>query len=385
MRVLICGLLNVPNGDAGAVRQHTLAIMCRALEHEAMIVGLGQSNEMRPQNFQGISVVSLREGGSNTRDKIASHLRYWRRLKQVLRAFCPDVVIMDDMGTLKTMRIMRYCKSERIHLIHDSVEWYSPEQFRHGRFSMAYLKKDMLNRYLINRNCDVIAISQYLFRHFQNKGCRCVRIPIVVSEKDLCSAKHLQKNKVVFTYAGQPGKKDYLHIMLAAFEQLSPEALSRVQFHIVGCNRQQMLDAGLSEEILDKLQSCLVIHGRISRNEVLDILKETDFTILMRSPQQRYAKAGFPTKVVESLSRSTPVICNLTSDLEMYLTDSVDSLLVRDCSAESLKECLEKAIDLSAEEREAMCKSSLGTVKKHFLCDIYQNQLKMLLEKNTAK
>ena len=44
MRVLICGLLKTPNGDAGALRQHKLAIMCRELGHEPLVVGLGMSN-----------------------------------------------------------------------------------------------------------------------------------------------------------------------------------------------------------------------------------------------------------------------------------------------------------------------------------------------------
>lgn len=375
MRVLICGLLNTPNGDAGALRQHKLAIMCRELGYEPLVVGLGKSNGMKHVSIDGVTYISLREGAGNVRDKIMSHLRYWKRLKKVMATYKPDAIIVDDLGTTKTIRLKQYCKRNKIRLIHDSVEWYSPEQFKHGKFSMAYIRKDILNRFLIDKSCGVIAISRYLEEHFKAKGCQCVRIPIVITKTDLCKEKELPEDKVVFTYAGQPGKKDYLHVMLGAFALLPDEMLQRVVFNIVGCTKEQMLAAGISEDVLEKLNAQLVLHGRVSHEEVLHILKETHFTLLMRSPVQRYAKAGFPTKVVESLSRSTPVICNLTSDLSSYLTDGVDALVVKDCCPNSLCSCLYRAIELSGERRTDMCRKAHETADTCFDYKAYIGKL----------
>lgn len=379
MRVLICGLLNTPNGDAGALRQHKLAIMCHALGHEIMVVGLGKSNGMNQMSIDGITYISLREGAGNVRDKVMSHLRYWKRLKIVMSSFRPDVIIMDDLGPSKTIKLKQYCRARQIRLIHDSVEWYSPEQFKHGKFSLGYIRKDVLNRFLIDKTCGVIAISRYLEDHFKAKGCFCVRIPIVITEADLCKEKDLPEDKVVFTYAGQPGKKDYLHVMLDAFALLPSELLQHVVFNIVGCTKEQMIAAGIGSEVLDKLEKQLVIHGRVSHDEVLRILKGTHFTLLMRSPEQRYAKAGFPTKVVESLSRSTPVICNLTSDLGEHLTDGVDSLIVEECNPQSLFQQLAKAITMKHEQRVTMCCSARELARKHFKYDVFLHSIQELL------
>lgn len=379
MRILICGLLKIPDGDAGAIRQHKLAVMCKALGHEALIVGLGNSNNLCVQDYNGTKFISLRQGESKVIDKIASHTMYWHRLKKLINEFGPDVVIMDDLGLWKTFRIKQFCKRKHIRLIHDSVEWYSPEQFKRGKFSWGYIRKDLLNRFLIDESCGVIAISSYLYNYFSGKGCTCVRIPIVVSAEDLSGEKKLPDDKVVFTYAGQPGKKDYLHVMLEAFALLPDELLCRAVFNIVGCTKEQMLAAGINEAVLEKLDKQLVIYGRVSHNEVLNILKETHFTLLMRSPVQRYAKAGFPTKVVESLSCSTPVICNLTSDLGEYLTDSVDSLIAVDCSADALRKCLETAISLPESERRKMCNQAELTARKYFMYYRYLEKLKELL------
>ena len=99
----------------------------------------------------------------------------------------------------------------------------------------------------------------------------------------------------------------------------------------------------------------------------------------MRSAEQRYAKAGFPTKVVESLSRSTPVICNLTSDLKDYLTDGQDALIVDACSAEALKVQLERAIIMSKAQRMDMCNHAAKTAENRFLYTNFTQQMQTVL------
>ena len=366
MKIVICGLLKFPAGDAGSLRQYQLAVMLRELGHDVLVVGLGETNNRQIEKYGEVDYISFRYGDNKLQNKVLSHLLYWKNLKKILGDYAPDVILMDDLGPSKTIKLKQYCKVRQIRLIHDSVEWYSPEQFKHGKFSLGYIRKDILNRFLIDKTCGVIAISRYLEEYFKAKGCRCVRIPIVITEADLCKEKDLPEDKVVFTYAGQPGKKDYLHVMLDAFALLPDELLQRVVFNIVGCTKEQMIAAGISVEVLNKLEMQLAIHGRVSHDKVLHILKGTHFTLLMRSSDQRYAKAGFPTKVVESLSRSTPVICNLTSDLGEYLADGGNALLVEECCPTSLQRQLCRAIEMSKIQRADMCSSACKTASKRF-------------------
>ena len=192
-------------------------------------------------------------------------------------------------------------------------------------------------------------------------------------EKDL-------KETVNFTYAGQAGKKDYLHVMLAAMALLSDEERKKFKFHILGCTAQQMIEIGISKETLDMLAPCLEIYGRVPREKVLDVLKMTDFTILMRSETQRYAKAGFPTKAVESLSHSTPMIANLTSDLGKYLSEGYNAFVVSDCSALSLAQALRKALSLSTDERVQMCQNAYETASGQFTLEQFTPQLRAVIE-----
>lgn len=380
MRVVICGLLKFPAGDAGAIRQEKMAQLLMQMGHEILVVGLGPAHNEATAIYNGISYISLREQNPGLPSKVKMRLLYWSRLKKTLKEYRPQVILVDDLGPGKMQRLKALCRRKGILLIHDSVEWYSPEQFRWGKLSLRYIRKNHLNRHVIDDSCRCIAISKYLLEHFRSRGIKTVNIPIVVTPEDICTEKMLQADKVVFTYAGQPGKKDYLHVMLEAFMLLPEDVRARAIIRIIGCTAQQMVASGIPQQTLDALAPQLEIHGRVPRSTVLELLKETDFTLLMRSAEQRYAKAGFPTKVVESLSTSTPVICNLTSDLADYLTDGQDALIVDTCSPASLKLQLERAIRMSYGQRMQMCNDAAKTAQSRFLYTNFAPQMQTILD-----
>lgn len=360
VKVLLCSYFKYPQGDAGAIRHEKFAYMLKELGYDVLVVGLGAHSNFQIQKHCGISYVSLRVKRSDFLGKVKSRLGFWSELKKVICSFSPDAIIMDDLRPIVTVKLKKLCSHNKIKLVHDSVEWYSPEQFKLGHFSPMCIKKNIINRHIIDKQCSVIAISQFLYDHFTSKNIRCVNIPNVVTDDDLVSDKNLTET-VNFTYAGQAGRKDYIDVILAAIASLSEEERSKLRFNILGCTKEQIVNNGVPQETIDLLSTTLNVYGRVPRSKVLEVLTKSDFTILMRSDTQRYAKAGFPTKAVESLSHSTPVIANLTSDLHRYLYDGANALIVKDCTPESLAAVLRTAIQLSLKERNQMCKNAYNT------------------------
>ena len=172
-------------------------------------------------------------------------------------------------------------------------------------------------------------------------------------------------------------RRDFLKTAAAAagILLLPKDVRKNAVFHIVGCTKAQMIASGISETTLDELQDIMMIHGRVSHEAVLDILKETDFTLLVRAPEQRYAKAGFPTKVVESLANATPVVCNLSSDLSDYLRDGENALLLQSNRPEDVAHGLRRALALTEPEKEAMRVCALESAKEYF---DYRNYISVL-------
>jgi len=78
----------------------------------------------------------------------------------------------------------------------------------------------------------------------------------------------------------------------------------------------------------------------VSHSEALDFVKKADWSIVIRD-NNLVVKAGFPTKVTESISAGTPVIANRFSNIEDYL-DSSNSILID--SIEELPEAMVQAV-----------------------------------------
>ncbi len=174
------------------------------------------------------------------------------------------------------------------------------------------------------------------------------------------------------TYAGSPeGRKDYLTVMIKAFRLLSNYERNHIDFTLFGIDTLTLTK--LWNITIDELNTlgCIHARGRVPRTEVLERLKNTDFTILIRSFTARYAKAGFPTKVVESLMSSTPVICNMTSDLGMYLKDGYDCIEVSDETPEAIVKALRRALALTPEQKDQMKKNARKTAEENFDYRLY--------------
>lgn len=379
VKVLLCSYFKYPNGDAGSVRHEKLAVMLKQLKHEVLVVGLGVYSDYQIKTSNEIDYVSLRLKDSGLFGKIKTRLNYWINLKRVIESYHPDVIIMDDMRPRVTIKIKAYCKKNSIRLVHDSVEWYSHQQFKLSVFSPAFISKNIMNRFLIDKTFKVIAISQYLTKYYKAKGIHCINIPIVISNDDLVADKELS-DTIQITYAGQAGKKDYIDIILSAMALLSEDERRKLQFHIIGCSLEQIKNCGISKQTFNTVLPSLKIWGRVPRETVLDQLKKTDFTILIRSQHQRYAKAGFPTKAVESLSHSTPIIANITSDLALYLEDGYNAFIVRDCSVQAVAEQLKLVINTPLSQRKIMCEEAYFTAKEKLHYEKFLNDFEEILK-----
>lgn len=380
-KALIVTTDRYPNGDAGAVRTHAFAKLLQTLGYQPTVVGMGASTDFKFRKEDGIIYTSFRLSSSDIVSRIKGRLKFCKRLKSTLlhKETSWDIILVglvswETMNALKT-----YAEKKNIPLLHDSVEWYSPEQFSIGKLHPAYIAMDRRNRVYVDQSMRVIAISSYLEKHFQSRGILTARIPAVMNVEQMSCEKIIDPHKLVFTYAGSPGKKDYLRVIIESFAVM-PTAVPH-ELHLIGITKEQLVTlCDVDPAHIEKLGDRLCCMGRIPRAQVLEELKRSDFTVLMRSEEQRYAKAGFPTKFAESFATATPVISNATSDIADYLQDGVNGYLVSACSPQALTESLQKAFSLSYEERMIMQKTARKTAEEYFDYTRYADRLKSLID-----
>lgn len=383
MNILIVTYYRYPNGDAGAIRQNAFAKLYQSMGHNVFVIGMGNSDYLIPKKIDQIDYISFRNKGKGLISKFKNILGYKKNLINFLNRteIKFDAIQIVNIPINAFLWIRNYAKKNNIKLIHDSVEWYSPKQFKLGMLSPAYLLKDINNRYLIDKSFTVIAISKFLKNHFSRKGIKTVRIPVILDVNNVSCYKNIDENITKIVYAGNPGNKDKLKRIIDGLTLLNLEDLKKLELRILGVNKDQLLKlTGVDRGKIEFLGKSLNILGKVPREVVFNNLKRADFTILLRDPEQRYAKAGFPTKVVESLSTATPVICNITSDLGDYLKDMENSIIIKKYEAEAVKNAIKIALEMTKKQKGEMFSKARLCAEDNFDYRKYDYQISKVIK-----
>lgn len=374
-----------PCEDAGALRQHATAKILQELGYSVTVIGYGKPTGKRLLVHEGVKYISFRPASSNVFIRLVYRVLFgWRAFKFIHRN-CSDASLIFVVDTLPyAMKVIaRYAGRRNITLVHDSVEWYSPEEYPDGEKNREYKLKEKTNRVLVGKGWRVMAISRYLQEHFSKVCDRVVRIPVIMDVENIEYRKDFLDNaeKTRFVYAGGPGRKDYLKEIIEGFCQLDVISLQKLELHILGVNMEQLKSVcGVSEACIEKLSNVLIVHGRVPHEEAVCWVRDADYTLLIRNAELRYAKAGFPTKIVESLSCGTPPVCNLSSDLELYLRDGENAIIAEGNAPEQVKDALEAAMAISIEERKNMRKKARETAETYFDYHRYVSVMGKLVE-----
>ncbi|BDG03440.1 glycosyltransferase family 4 protein [Anaeromyxobacter oryzae] len=259
-------------------------------------------------------------------------------------------------------RIMPWCRRRGVPVIADVVEWYEPSHLPGGRWGAFNASTNIALRWQYPRCDGVIAISAFLERYYAARGVPVIRVPPTLDVSRFAAADEQRTSKcpgIDLVYAGTPGKKDLLPNVIAAVRRLSSR---QVRLRVLGVSHEQVVRlVGKREGLSDEIS----IVGRVPQQEIARAYQDADFSVLARAPL-RYAEAGFPTKVTESLAAGVPVICNATGDLAEYIRDGHEGLLCADHSPEALASGFERALSLSVADRFQMRTSARLAAERSF-------------------
>ena len=353
-----------PNGDAGAVRDLSFARIYEELGYEPIIICCNKN--LTYGVYEGIEYYSYYLDAKTFIDKI---IRYFKQKKLFVNIFkkvekengIPSLIHLYSASNNIIAFIKRYTHKHKIQILYDSVEWYSPCEFKYGKFDKAYIINNRLNTKVIEKPIKVIAISSFLKRHFESKGIECERIPVIldVPHKPI---NYRKDNKIKLIYAGSPAKKDYLKEIIEGVLGLSENEKNAVELNVYGITEEQLRNMG----IVSQFEHCVIAHGRVNRTVVQNALEESDYSLLLRPDNERYTMAGFPTKSAEAMSNGVAMICNLTSDLGMYLEDGINSIIVNQCTAESMTTAIRRVLKLSQQDINQMKENAKKTAIENF-------------------
>ena len=380
MNILFISASKYPSNSAEASRLHYLARLF-AEDNNVTIISRGSAPSTNKKEIKQISVSNKKLIDGNIILRALDYASFLKHIKKHLQTSAwVDAIVVCALPTNVLKYLLSYTKRNHILLIHDAVEWYSPEEFKLGKLDKLYRKKELWMRKLLPGKCRIISISRYLQEYFDKQGNKTVYIPSMIDTESYDAPEKKYDGKIKLVYAGTPLKKDYLSVALKGISLLSKEEIDKIEVRIIGVSKEQAQRNGINSDIVEKLGSSLVFMGRITPTQFFEYLKAAHFSILLRPAGQRYAKAGFPTKVPESLAVGTPVICNYSSDLGDFLVDGINCIEVTACDEDAMHKSVTRILKMSMNEIEKLSINARILAIEKFDYRLYVPEVRSILE-----
>lgn len=373
MNIIIAGTFPYPTGNASSAYISTVCKLLTSIGHEVTVIGckyIKNNKEDDDGTYNGITYYNYPYYSQSKIKKYCFERLFPRYVisKSKLEKK-PDILFLYDCKVSLSKPIVNYCENNGIKYGAFLAEWYSKECF-----GAQTKKKDVENLvnivpYNLKHAKIAILISTLLYKCFDDAGINSVWLPNIVDINDdkWQADSNVNKNeKLYIAYAGSPSVgKDEIGVILSALELLEEKRRTNTVINLYGIDNEQLKSLINAQRISEKVQNeNVVCHGRVPQNDIPQKLRENHFTILIRESTLRN-NAGFSTKMVESLACGVPMIATLTGDMDRYLKDSVNSVIVNTPSIEGCAEAINKAWGLLS-QIDSMRKAAKKTAQQHF-------------------
>lgn len=366
--ILYIGGFKLPDRDAGAIRVRAVADSLNAAGYPVKLAG---DDHLKPADaHRSLSTMKRMTAAAHrgldffiTSSSYSAHINAidWNRTAAVI--FYPGSAAL-------LWRLMHSCRRHGVPMIVDCVEWFDLNHVMGGRCGPFALESELRMRWLQIRARNVICISSFLEQYYGERDCNVVRIPPLLGKEgceyplDPVGIPDLPPSHVSLVYAGVPGRKELLGEIVKAVKA-SRQCGINVSLRIVGITKSELLMILERDGYeLGSLEG-ITCYGRLPHKDAVQAIIQSDFTVILRK-QQRFANAGFPSKLVESLSLGVPAIANATSDIADYLQDGQQGYLLEEPTAACLGKAIVRASSRNSEEKREMRKRARALAHQGF-------------------
>ena len=355
MKILYLGCFRLPNYDAAAPRVLNNARAMLLCGHDVSFISWGgkynedhlcEDGKYRIDGMEYIITDELDPKGSLV-SKMMQMLHRGNKTIAILEAMKvkPELIMMYNAGYGWTKLMLNFCKKHNIKLANDITEWYDNNELHFWDILPYHYNMTRLQRKVRNKIC----ISSYLDKYYAESNN--LLLPPLCDPSESKWKANVEDDRIkpfggiTLIYAGNPAKKDCVHTVINVVNKLAIEGKA-IRFIILGTTRDSYLNRYADLLGSKDLHEYILFLGRVSQDLIPAYYKKADFMVLLRETTRKNM-AGFPTKFAESMTAGVPVIANVTSDLDKYISNGKTGYIVEDMKAESLEKTLTDVLAMS--------------------------------------
>ena len=378
MRILYIGRVQLPNKDAASLRVYNIGYVLKKSGHTVdYLCTENQADE--PIVWEDSTYYFVFSKAASGLEKNREWLfgnGVMTRLRELCRANRYDAVILYNSTYSIEKKVLQYCRQEHISVLSDVTEWYAvrfPTNVNALFSTLHAIAVDWRIRKADQKLDGVIAISKYLCDYYQKKGVKTLRIPPVFHDDRLYEDPSGECKTIL--YAGRPAKKDEIQILIDAVQAVNRDQII-LQMVFVGTGKPD------NAEALEK--KGIYFRPRCDHAQVIEYVRSSDFTVLFRR-NQRFAKAGYSTKVAESLYNGVPVFCNDIGGTDADIEDGFNGVKIKTLNLEDMVNGLKRIAGMDREECARMRRDCRTFGDQMYDADRYVERIDAFLTQISAK
>lgn len=371
-KVLYISWSGLPETAAG-IRVYQIAKVLREAGNEVIFLSLSQPTAGKQDEIEYDGFHYILKGQSKSKIKNVENIfcgcTDFCVIKDTIITEKPDTVIVYNEKERMTKKIVSFCHQLGITVGADVTEWYELSRSKKWNYVVAK-NVDYRIRTMDSKLDYIISISPFLTAYYQSHGCKnVIEIPPIMDcvKSEIVPTSHGVRHLV---YAGAPAQKDLLLPYLIAIKDINDDRV-KVVADIVGVTKEQVRTL---LQIDDLEKSGIIAYGRVPHEECVKVIEKADFSILFRE-NLRYAKAGFSTKLSESLSLGIPVLCNAVGGADEIIIDGFNGIKIEGCGSASIMKAIERILLLDEGSIDAMKQHAIETAKQRFVGELYTSVL----------
>lgn len=370
------GLGYLPDGNAVAVREQSIAAMMKLCNYTPCLIGI--DNSVQACKYKRIDTddytMFLIHYASGIKDKTKELFT----LHEVLIKICNEIgidniyaFIMQDHQFVPMYLMSRFCNKNGIVFIADIMDWIVPtkdESMYRNVFKTidTFIRMKIFYKTLHRR----ILISHAFKDYFSNSKGINVVIPPVFCEKGEVIDSNNSSIKIVF--AGNPGKhfeKEKLDWVLKSLYEIQ----GNIRLTIIGINRDETINN--NPDLKKYITSKITFRGRLERKTCIEELKKSDFAIIIRK-KTKLSEYGFSSKISEALFYGTPVIASNVGDNRLYIKNGENGFICEP-NYDSLKDIIQRISNMQRKDIDKM-KSEVKEAN-YFSFNSYMKEMRCVL------
>ena len=370
MKVIYIGRFSIPGKDAASTRVYNLGYAIKRGGHQVdylCIEGFSKTSD----SIEGSKYHSVFNSAPSKLMMVSEWFcgrKTFDILKQLHSNNHYDLIILYNVTSIIARKVLSYGKKEGIKIINDVTEWYEVS-YRKGLIASFYaLLIDRRIKKVDPKSDGIIAISSYLSEYYRSIDVNVIRIPPIFHYER--AYKNPCNETTTVAYAGNPGTKDELSIIIKAVEEINIEAI-RLKMVFIGTDRPH--------NYIELEKKGVFFKSKCDNAKAISFIQECDFTILLRR-NERFAKAGYSTKVSESLYNGVPVICNEVGGADLDIEDGISGIKILDISSENVYNVLKRVAALTTEDLRALRIGSQIAGEKLYKVENYVDRINCFLD-----